>query len=87
MNVGKEFEFKGIPLRAEREMSDLSCDGCFFKYISTKNQIGCLTTSEEKVFDCCKHDHIIFICLDSETRRTLYREKKNDGTYEKGESV
>jgi hypothetical protein len=24
MNVGKEFEFKGIPLRAEREMSDLS---------------------------------------------------------------
>lgn len=65
MNVGKEFEFKGIPLRAEREMSDLSCD-VFFKYISTKNQIGCLTTSEEKVFDCCKHDHIIFICLDSE---------------------
>ena len=22
MNVGEEFEFKGIPLRAEREMSD-----------------------------------------------------------------
>ena len=59
MNVGKEFEFKGIPLRAEREMSNLSCDVFFFKYISTKNQIGCLTTSEEKVFDCCKHDHII----------------------------
>lgn len=29
MNVGKEFEFKGIPLRAEREMSDLSCDVFF----------------------------------------------------------
>ena len=33
MNVGEEFEFYGIPLRAEREMSDLSCEGCFFKYI------------------------------------------------------
>ena len=52
MNVGEEFEFNGILLRVERE--------------STKNEIGCLTTSEEKVFDCCKHDHIIFICLDSE---------------------
>ena len=66
MNVGEEFEFNGILLRVEREMSDFSCEGCFFKYISTKNEIGCLTTSEEKVFDCCKHDHIIFICLNSE---------------------
>ena len=60
MNVGEEFEFNGILLRVEREMSDFSCEGCFFKYISKKGEI------EEKVFDCCKHDHIIFICLNSE---------------------
>ena len=66
MNVGEEFEFKGIPLRAEREMSEFSCEGCFFKYISTKGRIGCLTTSEEKEFDCCKHEHIIFFFFFSE---------------------
>lgn len=33
MNVGEEFEFNGILLRVEREMSDFSCEGCFFKYI------------------------------------------------------
>ena len=31
MNVGEEFEFNGILLRVEREMSDFSCEGCFFK--------------------------------------------------------
>lgn len=66
MNVGEELEFKGILLKVEREMSDFSCEGCFFKYISIKGEIGCLTTSEESVFDCCKHGHIIFVCLDSE---------------------
>ena len=36
MNVGEEFEFNGILLRVEREMSDFSCEGCFFKYISAE---------------------------------------------------
>ena len=60
MNVGEEFEFYGIPLRAEREMSDLS-----------------LTTSEEKVFDCCKHDHVVFICLDSEKGDPFIEKRRN----------
>ena len=62
MNVGEEFEFYGIPLRAEREMSDLSCEGCFFKYISTKG---------------CKHDHIVFICLDSEKGDPFIEKRRN----------
>ena len=54
MNVGEEFEFYGIPLRAEREMSDLS-----------------------KVFDCCKHDHVVFICLDSEKGDPFIEKRRN----------
>ena len=76
MNVGDEFEFKDIPLRAEREASEFSCEGCFFKYITTKNEIACLTTSEEKMFDSCKYDHVIFICLDSEKGDPFMEKRK-----------
>lgn len=77
MNVGEEFEFNGIPLRVKREMSEFSCEGCFFKYISIKGEIGCLTTSEESVFDCCKHDHIVFISLDSEKGDPFIENRRN----------
>ena len=45
--------------------------------ISTKNEIGCLTTNEEKMFDCCKHDHIVFICLDSEKGDPFIEKRRN----------
>ena len=61
MKVGEEFEYKGVNYRCESEKSDLSCVGCCLNFPCSKGRTGCLATSEDKVFDHCKRDHVIFV--------------------------
>lgn len=54
-------EYKGVSLRLEREMSEFSCDGCYMKVNCGKGRTGCAATSDDKIFDHCKRDHVIFV--------------------------
>ena len=61
MQVGEVVEYKGVKLRVEREKSEFSCSGCYLSITCSKNRTGCVASSSDKVFDSCKHDHVIFV--------------------------
>ena len=66
MEAGNEFEFDGLRLKAEKERSEYSCEGCFLKFVSSKGETGCLAKSGEMVFAHCKCEHLIFVGTDQQ---------------------
>ena len=54
---GGNLYYKGY----EREKSEFSCSGCYLSITCGKNRTGCVASSSDKVFDSCKHDHVIFV--------------------------
>ena len=60
MKAGEIFDYKGVRFRVENEKSEFSCEGCAL-VIYNKYKIGCAARSIDKVFDTCKHDHVIFV--------------------------
>ena len=66
MKAGDEFEYKGIKYKVESEKSEYSCDGCELRVVLSRNQIGCKASSQDKVFDSCMHDRVIFVKVSKE---------------------
>ena len=60
MKAGEIFDYKGVKYKVENEKSEFSCKGCAL-VVYIKDKMGCLAKSEDKIFDTCKHDHVIFV--------------------------
>lgn len=60
--MGEEFEYNGVKLRVEREVSEFSCEGCYMKMNCSKGRTGCSAKSVDRhIFGHCKRDHVIFV--------------------------
>ena len=74
MQEGEIFEYKGKTYKVKNEESEYSCEGCSLHHILCDNagkpkrdkfgeiiKRGCDAKSEDKIFDNCKRDHVIFV--------------------------
>lgn len=74
MKAGEIFSYKGVTYKVESEKSEFSCEGCAIMHIVRDNngrplrdksgnvlKLGCDAKSEDKIFDTCKRDHVIFV--------------------------
>ena len=60
MKAGEIFDYKGVTYKVEKEKSEFSCRGCSLA-VYIKDKMGCNAKSEDKIFDNCKRDHVIFV--------------------------
>ena len=66
MQVGDVFQYNGTTYEVRQEQTEYSCEGCALvvKIRDRRTGLymnGCTASGKDRIFDSCKHDHVIFI--------------------------